>query len=115
MLDPFCGCGTTVDAAQQLGRKWMGIDVTYIAIDLIVKRLEHRYGDAILETFTTNGIPKDVESAEALFARNPFDFRGGLFHLSMASRMRSKWGIRVLTVGSDLITVRKKREPSSSQ
>jgi len=74
VLDPFCGCGTTVDAAQQLGRKWIGIDITYIAVDLIIKRLQHRYGDEILDTFTTNGIPKDVESADALFERNPFDF-----------------------------------------
>ena len=74
VLDPFCGCGTAVDAAQQLDRQWIGIDITYIAIDLIVKRLQHRYGDKIRDSFTTNGIPKDVESADALFARNPFDF-----------------------------------------
>ena len=41
VLDPFCGCGTTIDAAQKLGRKWIGIDVTYISIDLMVKRLQH--------------------------------------------------------------------------
>lgn len=74
VLDPFCGCGTAVDAAQQLGRQWTGIDITYIAVDLIIKRLQHRYGDGILSTFTTNGIPTDIEGAAALFARNPFDF-----------------------------------------
>lgn len=74
VLDPFCGCGTAVDAAQQLGRQWIGIDITYIAVDLIIKRLQHRYGDEIRSTFTTNGIPTDIEGAEALFARNPFDF-----------------------------------------
>jgi DNA modification methylase len=72
VLDPFCGCGTAVDAAQQLGRNWVGIDITYIAVDLIIKRLQHRYGNAA--TFTTNGIPTDIEGAAALFARNPFDF-----------------------------------------
>jgi DNA modification methylase len=74
ILDPFCGCGTAVDAAQQLGRSWVGIDITYIAVDLIIKRLRHRYGDEITGTFTTNGIPTDIEGAAALFTRNPFDF-----------------------------------------
>ena len=74
VLDPFCGCGTAVDAAQQLERRWIGIDITYIAIDLIIKRLRHRYGDNVQGTFATNGIPKDVESSDALFERNPFDF-----------------------------------------
>lgn len=74
VLDPFCGCGTTVDAAQKLGRHWIGIDITYIAIDLILKRLEHAYGPEILETIDTNGIPADSGAAAALFDRNPFDF-----------------------------------------
>jgi DNA modification methylase len=74
VLDPFCGCGTAVDAAQHLGRDWIGVDITYIAVDLIIKRLRHRYGDNIASTFTTNGIPTDIEGANALFARNPFDF-----------------------------------------
>jgi hypothetical protein len=74
VLDPFCGCGTTIDAAQGLGRQWLGIDITYIAIDLIIKRLRHSYGDDVLTTFATNGIPLDMEGAEALFLRNPFDF-----------------------------------------
>jgi site-specific DNA-methyltransferase (adenine-specific) len=74
VLDPFCGCGTTIDAAQELKRGWIGIDITYIAIDLIIKRLRHRYGPDIRSTFTTNGIPEDIQGAEALFARNPFDF-----------------------------------------
>lgn len=74
VLDPFCGCGTTVDAAQRQGRKWIGIDITYIAIDLIIKRLRHTYGDSVLDTFEVKGIPSDVASARALFARSPFDF-----------------------------------------
>ncbi|HZP97331.1 MAG TPA: DNA methyltransferase [Candidatus Limnocylindria bacterium] len=74
VLDPFCGCGTTVEAAQELDRKWMGIDITYIAIDLIEKRLRHRYGDDILDRFEVDGIPRDLAGARALFARSPFDF-----------------------------------------
>jgi site-specific DNA-methyltransferase (adenine-specific) len=74
VLDPFCGCGTTVDAAQQMGRSWIGIDITYIAVDLIKNRLTGRYGDSILSTFHIDGIPQDVEGANALSNENKIDF-----------------------------------------
>jgi len=74
VLDPFCGCGTTVDAAQKMGRKWIGIDITYIAIDLIEKRLLHTYGESIKQEYDVTGIPRDVGGAQALFDKNPFDF-----------------------------------------
>lgn len=74
VLDPFCGCGTTVDAAQRLGRRWIGIDVTYIAIDLIAKRLLHTYKEDIEGTYEIRGIPRDARSARALFEQSPFDF-----------------------------------------
>ncbi len=74
VLDPFCGCGTTVDAAQQLGRRWIGIDITYLAVDLIDKRLRHSYGDSVASTYEIHGIPRDLEGAHALFARSPLDF-----------------------------------------
>jgi len=73
VLDPFCGCGTTVDAAQRLGRQWAGIDITYLAIDLIDTRMRNTFPD-IAGTYEIVGIPKDLEGAAALFARNPFDF-----------------------------------------
>ena len=44
VLDPFCGCGTTIDAAEKLGRDWIGIDVTQLAISLIKNRLQDTYG-----------------------------------------------------------------------
>ena len=74
MLDPFCGCGTSIDAAQRLHRRWIGIDITYIAIDLIRKRLLHTYGQSITSSYRVNGIPSDVSSAWALFEQSPFDF-----------------------------------------
>lgn len=74
VLDPFCGCGTAVDAAQGLDRRWIGIDITYIAIDLIEKRLEHTYGASIKSAYDVSGIPRDTEGAQALFDHNPFDF-----------------------------------------
>jgi DNA modification methylase len=74
VLDPFCGCGTTIDAAQKLGRSWVGIDITYLAIDLIDKRLRHTYGEDIVGTYKISGIPHDLDGAQALFDANPFDF-----------------------------------------
>ncbi|GAA4290934.1 DNA methyltransferase [Mycobacterium paraffinicum] len=74
VLDPFCGCGTTVDAAQRLGRKWIGIDITYLAIDVIIKRLRHTYGNEVFESISVDGIPKDMAAARALFAHSPLDF-----------------------------------------
>lgn len=74
VLDPFCGCGTTVDAAEKLGRKWIGIDVTYLAVDLITKRLRDTHGDEVMDTVEVLGIPRDVPGAEALFKRSPFEF-----------------------------------------
>jgi site-specific DNA-methyltransferase (adenine-specific) len=74
VLDPFCGCGTTVDAAQKLHRRWVGIDITFLAIDLIENRLVGTYGEQVKKTYQVTGIPHDMEGAAALFAANPFDF-----------------------------------------
>jgi DNA methylase/Restriction endonuclease len=74
VLDPFCGCGTTIAVAQRLDRRWIGIDITYLAVDLIRSRLRGLYGDEIEATFHVDGIPADEDSARALFAASPFDF-----------------------------------------
>ena len=66
VLDAYCGCGTTVAVSQRLHRKWIGIDITYQSISLILKRLEDAFGVEVLENITLNGIPKDMESAKAL-------------------------------------------------
>jgi adenine specific DNA methylase Mod len=66
ILDAYCGCGTTVAVSQKLNRQWIGIDITYQSISLILKRLEDTFGKAVLETINISGIPKDMKSAEAL-------------------------------------------------
>lgn len=70
ILDAYCGCGTTVMEAQRLGRKWIGIDITYQSIALILRRLEGEAGKEkwplISRQITLNGIPRDIESARAL-------------------------------------------------
>jgi DNA modification methylase len=66
VLDAYCGCGTTVAVSQRLNRQWIGIDITYQSISLILKRLEDSFGKGVLENITLNGIPKDMEAAVAL-------------------------------------------------
>jgi site-specific DNA-methyltransferase (adenine-specific) len=73
VLDPFCGCGTAVAVAERLKRRWIGIDVTYLAIDLVRKRLHDSFKNE-LTPYEEIGIPRDVPSAERLFRLNPFQF-----------------------------------------
>ncbi|MHB8259131.1 MAG: DNA methyltransferase [Bacteroidia bacterium] len=66
VLDAYCGCGTTVAVAEKLGRKWIGIDITYQSISLILRRLKKAYEKKIIDRIELNGVPKDMESAIAL-------------------------------------------------
>jgi site-specific DNA-methyltransferase (adenine-specific) len=73
VLDPFCGCGTTIAAAQKLNRRWIGIDVTHLAIGLIKSRLTTAYGtDAKYDVI---GEPTTVEGAERLAQDDPYQFQ----------------------------------------
>ena len=73
VLDPFCGCGTTVAAAAKLGRRWIGIDVTHLAITLIRSRLADAYGDRI--AYVVVGEPADVAGAQALAKQDRYQFQ----------------------------------------
>jgi len=67
ILDAYCGCGTTIAVAERLKRQWIGIDITYQSISLILKRLQDTFPEMnIAEAVNLNGMPKDFESAEAL-------------------------------------------------
>jgi len=72
VLDPFCGCGTSVHAAQKLKRQWIGIDVTHLAISLIQKRLRDAFGPIPIEV---HGTPKDLGGAQALAAQDKYQFQ----------------------------------------
>lgn len=72
VLDPFCGCGTAVAVAERLHRRWMGIDVTHLAIDLIVRRLRGIEGAC---PYTIVGYPEDVAGAESLAERDKYQFQ----------------------------------------
>lgn len=75
VLDPFCGCGTAVDAAQALGRSWVGIDITHLSIGLIKHRLADRYGPTITKTYRVVGEPTTAEDAKVLAKEDPFQFQ----------------------------------------
>jgi DNA modification methylase len=72
VLDPFCGCGTAVDAAQKLERQWIGIDITHIAIGMIEDRMRNGYPGISFETI---GVPKDLASALRLAADDKHQFQ----------------------------------------
>lgn len=73
VLDPFCGCGTTIHAAQKLGRQWIGIDITYLAINLIKRRLKDAFGEEI--EFEEKGQPTDFGGAKQLAENGKFQFQ----------------------------------------
>jgi DNA modification methylase len=66
VLDTYCGCGTTTAVAQRLNRRWVGIDITYQSISLVLKRLEDIHGKDVLDEIILDGIPRDMASANAL-------------------------------------------------
>jgi DNA modification methylase len=120
VLDPFCGCGTTIAAAQELGRHWIGIDVTHLAITLIKQRLKDsfgiedtsfvapsavrgkvlkmaaepqaEYGDVKKRAFKVIGEPTSVPDAEALAASDPYQFQWWALGLVGARPVEQKKG-----------------------
>jgi adenine specific DNA methylase Mod len=73
VLDPFCGCGTAVHAAQKRKRNWIGIDITHLAISLIEKRLKDAFGKKC--QFEVHGTPKDLDAARDLAERDKYQFQ----------------------------------------
>ena len=73
VLDPFCGCGTAMTVAERLKRRWIGIDVTHLAITLIKQRLRDTFGDGLLP-YEVRGAPPDLAGAEALALQNRYQF-----------------------------------------
>ena len=74
VLDPFCGCGTAVAVAERLKRRWIGIDITHLAISLMKSRLHDTFGTQ-LSPYDVVGAPQDIESARALAAESQHDGR----------------------------------------
>jgi DNA modification methylase len=72
VLDPFCGCGTTIEAAESLGRRWVGVDVAHYAISLIEARLHANYPAA---SYLIDGRPTTIDGARELARRNKHQFQ----------------------------------------
>ena len=75
VLDPFCGCGTAVAAAQKLKRRWIGVDITHLAVALMKNRLKTGYGLVAGKDYEVVGEPVDVGSAKALAEQDRFQFQ----------------------------------------
>jgi hypothetical protein len=72
VLDPFCGCGTAVDAAQKLGRRWIGIDVARVAVETIRDRMNAAYPDV---HFAISGIPRTMDEVDFLADLDKYAFQ----------------------------------------
>ncbi len=76
VLDPFCGCATTMEAAQSLGRKWIGIDIAIHAIKRVARvRLQERLGLIDGQDFVIDGVPRNIEGAKDLWERDKYHFQ----------------------------------------
>ena len=75
ILDPFCGCGTAVVAAHRLGRKWIGIDITYLAVDLMQNRLKTTFPGDFKKGVQIDGEPADEAAALALAEKDKYQFQ----------------------------------------
>ena len=73
VLDPFCGCGAAMAAAERLNRRWIGIDITHLAISIIRRRMADAFGDD-LHPYEVIGLPQDVASAQALAQQDRYQF-----------------------------------------
>lgn len=73
VLDPFCGCGTAVAVAQRLNRRWIGIDITHLAVTVIKHRLQDAFGDEL--HYNVIGEPVSLPDAQALAKEDPYQFQ----------------------------------------
>lgn len=90
VFDPFCGCGTTIAAAQKLNRRWIGIDVTHLSISLMKARINDMFGDDC--EFEVIGEPKDIQGAQSLAAEDPYQFQWWALSLVGARPVEQKKG-----------------------
>jgi len=76
VLDPFCGCGTSIAVAQRLNRRWAGIDITHLAITLLKHRLKDAFGEDVKKSYEVKGEPVDLSGARELaIGRDRYPFQ----------------------------------------
>jgi site-specific DNA-methyltransferase (adenine-specific) len=98
VLDPFCGCGTAIAAAQKLGRRWLGIDITHLSISLQKYRLKDMFGDIAYEVI---GEPKDEGAARQLAQDDRYQFQWWALSLVRAKPLGGAEGDRKGKKGAD--------------
>lgn len=96
VLDPFCGCGTAVHAAEKLGRGWIGIDITHLAVSLIERRMKDAFPGI---AFNVHGVPKDHAGARNLAERDKYQFQ--FWALSLVNAQPYKAGKKGADGGTD--------------
>jgi len=90
VLDPFCGCGTTIAAAQKLKRRWIGIDITHLAISLMKHRLQDTFGNEA--KYKVIGEPVSLPDAQDLAQQDPYQFQWWALGLVHARPVEQKKG-----------------------
>lgn len=98
VLDPFCGCGTTIAAAQALGRRWIGIDITHLSISLLKYRLKDAFGDVDYQVI---GEPQDLASARQLAQDDRYQFQWWALSLIRAKPLGGQEGSKAGKKGRD--------------
>jgi len=98
VLDPFCGCGTAIVAAEKLGRKWIGIDITHLSIALQKYRLQEAFPDT---TFEVKGEPETIGSARFLAEQDRFQFEWWALSLVRARPGKATQGSKKGKKGAD--------------
>ena len=98
VLDPFCGCGTTIAAAAKLGRRWIGIDITHLSIALQKYRLNRMFPDA---TFKVIGEPTSLSGARKLAEEDRFQFQWWALSLIRARPHGGEAGSKTGKKGAD--------------
>ena len=92
VLDPFCGCGTAIVVAQHLKRRWIGIDITHLAVNLMKYRLQNAFGEGVQREYTVIGEPTDVAGAQQLAHDDPYQFQWWALGLVGARPIEQKKG-----------------------
>jgi len=90
VLDPFCGCGTTIAVAQKLKRRWIGIDITHLAVTLMKHRLKNMFGKKV--KYEVVGEPVSLPDAKTLAKNNPYQFQWWALGLVGARPVEQKKG-----------------------
>jgi site-specific DNA-methyltransferase (adenine-specific) len=101
VLDPFCGCGTAIAAAQKLGRRWIGIDITHLSVALQKYRLKDAFGLEAGRDYKVVGEPEDVASARALAKQDRYQFQWWALSLVRARPLGGAAGRRAGRKGAD--------------